>query len=1144
MLLAGTGLLSAETIGFNFQNDNGAEVTGTSFGIPAEKWINLPRVANSGGAAFTTSTVVTLPTGGTITVEWSAKNTYHLGGGVPAAAGEDPGADQVVYGYLDDTSPGYQVKLTGMRNAFADFKVTLIAASDNASGFTDAQLMHSSGTDTLTYGVPDAGTIVSYVNGGVYALTPPSESISTVTENNTLTITAAARSDLQRATLAGFIVDYSLPAVNKPVIEVQPAAPAGPVFSGDTVTFTAQASGGSPVTYQWRKNGVNLAGKTDPVLTISPAAAADSGSYDVVATNSAGSATSNVANLTVTQVVQPSFTASPLSQTLYNGYPASFSAAATGGQLTYSWKKDGTVIAGADSPVLKLASITAADAGTYMVTAANSTGSASASATLTVIQPQPGTYEAVQASLKPLLWYRYSETAQLMLDTGTAANSGSVGAAGDGVAKRYVVFQSPGALAGDPSTSAGLKGSWQFINIPWDAALNPAVFTAELWVKPPPANNGRIDPLINRGENAGDGFLFFGWNGVTKWQFRCYSGTNRTQVNSDVDIVPGQWTHLVGVYDGTTAHLFVNGVEQSAGTVGQYVPNTAMPMRIGSFPNDSGDVGGGNFAGGAVDEVAIYSTVLTPAQILEHYQNGMNPSRLTPYSSLVHASSPKGYWRMDDAAPAKPTPANNGTAGAAWAGDYGGIIIPAGGDAPAPPENPGFPAANKAVDINSGHTSAPPLNITTNTLTVTTWIKRAEKFTTGDLSWPAWLAAGGGFHLDGTSGRPYAELRYHWDGDQWDWGSGLQVPADIWTFCAMVLEPDKTTIYMGDGDNLRSSVHTNAHTPHQLVGLESFGGNQPGADTRNFIGQLDESAFYDRALSRDEIASLFITGSGAPFTLTATPGGVLKDTKSTGTPLPATNYGASWLASDSDGAATRDGVLQFPADVGGKVVIPADPAFSSASGTIMFWLKTGAPTGSGNEAAILFDHRTGSGAILGVNAADGDLFFQTAPGSANTFYGGTNVTDGLWHHVAVTWDQNATGSVSIYLDGAQTAAQANTAAWSWPADTDLEIGQSHDDYWKKLAGMMDDFRVYNQALTAAQIASVISTGGEVLPAALAARYDFSTVGDGLTLTWPFGILETSTLQTGDVWMPAAGAVSPWPVNTALEKARFYRAKLP
>ena len=193
---------------------------------------------------------------------------------------------------------------------------------------------------------------------------------------------------------------------------------------------------------------------------------------------------------------------------------------------------------------------------------------------------------------------------------------------------------------------------------------------------------------------------------------------------------------------------------------------------------------------------------------------------------------------------------------------------------------------------------------------------------------------------------------------------------------------------------------------------------------------------------------------------------------------------------------------------------------------------------------MLFDYRTTSGAILGLSANAGDLFFQTEPVAANTFSGLTGIADDRWHHVAVTWDQSAAGSVFLYVDGALANSQQNSQAWSWPAGEPVEIGRSHDDYWMKYTGLLDDFRTYNQQLSAAEIASVASTGALAVPGALTGRYEFSSNGDGVTVSWPFGSLETSTLQPGDPWVRIEGARSPMPFVTTPEKARFYRATLP
>ena len=70
-----------------------------------------------------------------------------------------------------------------------------------------------------------------------------------------------------------------------------------------------------------------------------------------------------------------------------NGGSATLGVFATGaGELTYAWKKDGSMIDGATSSVLNLSGLTAADAGTYEVTVTGGNGATlSSSTTLSVI---------------------------------------------------------------------------------------------------------------------------------------------------------------------------------------------------------------------------------------------------------------------------------------------------------------------------------------------------------------------------------------------------------------------------------------------------------------------------------------------------------------------------------------------------------------------------------------------------------------------------------------------------------------------------------------------------------------------------------------------------------------------------------------
>ncbi|MEB3322003.1 MAG: LamG-like jellyroll fold domain-containing protein, partial [Synechococcaceae cyanobacterium] len=902
------------------------------------------------------------------------------------------------------------------------------------------------------------------------------------------------------------------------------------------------ASGSPTLTYQWRQDGSNIPNATNTSYAVGSSVVGDSGDYDVIVTNPYGSVTSVVAAVTITPLNPPQITQAPASLSLFAGYPATFSVAATGGLLTYQWKSNSVAIPGATNDSYTIAAISPDDAGTYTVDVNNPVGPiASASATLTVKVPT-GNYESVVVGTKPLIWFRANETEVPVVNTGTAANSGSTGSAGDGVAKRYVNFQQDGALAGDANKAAGFISNSQNIDVPYSVALNSnTVFTAEMWVKAPPVNNGFFVPLVNRGPFAGDGWVFFGWNGVSTWQFRCYEGTTRHQVYSTSPIVPGQWTHLVGVYDGTTVRLYVNGVEE-ASTNGVHIANSSIPLRMAGWPNDN-ETGGGNFAGGFLDEVAIYNTALAPSVIASHYQNGTNASRTTPYDTLVQTSSPVGYWRLNDpAGPIPPSPKNSGTLGVAFDGSYGGDILPAI-VGPRPPENPGLEADNLAAAMTNGYIVAPRCtNLNVNTLTVAGWLSPNDIPSGGDIGWPCWLGDGG-MHIENSGGRPTRELRYHWKGNYWGWGSGLVVPSNTWTFVAMVVEPTKATFYMSEGGILKSSVNNATHAPLAVTSALGFGGNQPGRTDRTYRGKQDEFAVYNRALSLSEINTLFLVGTGAKLELSLTPGGIIEDNKPAGTPHNGLNLGTTWVASSTDAASsTRTGVAQFSA-TGTQITIAPDPDFNSAYGTIMFWMRFNALVnpvpGPGNEAAILFDRRTSSGLVITLADA-GDIFVQ-GTGGAPSIPQSLFVADDVWHHIALTYGQTTNDWVNLYIDGSLYGLVQPTGNWTWPASQQLELGRSHDGYWKRFDGQMDDFRIYNRELNPTEIASAI-TGALVDTAALKVQYNFNDAGLGWTVGWPFGTLQSSpTLGPSATWTPVPGATGPSYPFMPTEPVKFFRA---
>jgi hypothetical protein len=90
--------------------------------------------------------------------------------------------------------------------------------------------------------------------------------------------------------------DVSVDYYDVPAISTQPVSQTK--AAGSSVTFSVTAAG-NITSYQWRFNGVNIAGATASSYTIPSVNSGNAGNYTVVVANSAGPITSNVAVLTV-----------------------------------------------------------------------------------------------------------------------------------------------------------------------------------------------------------------------------------------------------------------------------------------------------------------------------------------------------------------------------------------------------------------------------------------------------------------------------------------------------------------------------------------------------------------------------------------------------------------------------------------------------------------------------------------------------------------------------------------------------------------------------------------------------------------------------------------------------------------------------
>lgn len=155
---------------------------------------------------------------------------------------------------------------------------------------------------------------------------------------------------------------------------------------GQTKSFSVNATGSSPITYQWYFNTTSnaITSATNNFYSINSIKSSDAGSYYCKATNSCGSATTSQITLYVRTA--PVISAQTSSATRCVGQGQNFSVTASGSPTpTYQWYKDDVAISGATNNAFAISVVAATDAGNYQCVVSNACGYAQSSIkTLTV----------------------------------------------------------------------------------------------------------------------------------------------------------------------------------------------------------------------------------------------------------------------------------------------------------------------------------------------------------------------------------------------------------------------------------------------------------------------------------------------------------------------------------------------------------------------------------------------------------------------------------------------------------------------------------------------------------------------------------------------------------------------------------------
>lgn len=264
-----------------------------------------------------------------------------------------------------------------------------------------------------------------------------------------------------------------------------------------------------------------------------------------------------------------------------------------------------------------------------------------------------------------------------------------------------------------------------------------------------------------------------------------------------------------------------------------------------------------------------------------------------------------------------------------------------------------------------------------------------------------------------------------------------------------------------------------------------------------FSGSIDEVRIYNRALSSTEVGNLYrlggMTMNSTQLSQNSNKSGLVGHWTFDGSDITGVGVGAT--AVDSSGSG-NNGILSgtAPTPTEGKLgqalnFNGSSSYLNTSSGvnvnpntgdiTISAWLNVkDFAQSSGVSGRVITQNIDGNNGFI--VAAEGD------PAQTFTFVIWKNGTEyarhvttttwstGTWYHVVCVWI-TATNSPAIYINGASQDLTSTAGYGLGSVDNKLFIGKRNDDkgYYN---GSIDDVRVYNRALSSAEVGDLYRLG--------------------------------------------------------------------
>src|SRR4051812_4990029 len=176
-----------------------------------------------------------------------------------------------------------------------------------------------------------------------------------------------------------------------------------------------------------------------------------------------------------------------------------------------------------------------------------------------------------------------------------------------------------GGIVGDADTAASFDGATGWVSAPDTAALDLGDrFSAEAWIRRDAISTASTQVVASKQDGSWV-MLVDQANHLVLRRSRVADVAVSTATIADTT----KWHHVAVTKNGSSVHLYVDGADVTGTVDNTTMADNTQPLSIGQSS-------GGAFFDGSIDEVAVYGSVLTAAQVAAHRNAGIGSATPPP----------------------------------------------------------------------------------------------------------------------------------------------------------------------------------------------------------------------------------------------------------------------------------------------------------------------------------------------------------------------------------------------------------------------------------------------------------------------------------------------------------------------------------